>query len=68
MGFMLEGKWNNDDQIPAMREGTSFAQIRDSEIGLRRTAVPALPETDSRPNPVVITYSCLRHVPGRIGP
>src|SRR5437016_3986505 len=54
---------------PAMREVISFAQIRDSAIGLRRTEARALPETkDSRPNPAVITYSYLRHVPGRIGP
>jgi putative glutathione S-transferase len=54
---------------PAMREVISFVQIRDSDIGLRRTEARALPETkDSRPNPVVITYSYPRHALGRIGP
>jgi hypothetical protein len=48
----------------AMREAISFAQIRDSAIGSRRTEAPALPATkDSRQNPGVIT-SYLRRALG----
>ena len=67
MGFMLDGKWNNDDQIPSDARGHFIR----ADSRFRHWITPdgsagSSGDKDSRPNPAVITYSFPRHVPGHI--